>query len=196
MRVIGGVWRHRKLLQPRVSTTRPMPDRIKEAVFSMLGSRYELPGLLPPLRVADVFAGGGSMGIEALSRGAASCSFFERNATAVDALRRNLETLGVGDRAEVCLRDAWRASAQQEDGQSFELIFLDPPYRESLDVSERGDVRRYLARLGPSSNRNSLVVLHHSAAVRFTLQDGEPWRIDDYRVYGTSALTFFLHDKR
>jgi 16S rRNA (guanine966-N2)-methyltransferase len=169
-----------------------MPDRIKEAVFSMLGSRYDLPGLLPALRVADVFAGSGSMGIEALSRGASSCSFYERNATAVEALRRNLETLGAGDRAVVCRRDAWRASTQQDDGQPFELIFLDPPYRESLDTSDRGDVRRYLARLAGSGSRGCLVVLHHSATVRFLAQEDDCWRIDDYRVYGTSAITLFV----
>src|SRR3989304_6946937 len=101
MRIIGGQWRSRRLLRPETDSTRPMPDRVKQAIFDMLGSRYDDPGALPPLLVADVFAGGGSMGLEALSRGAAFCSFFERDRQALEALCSNIESLGAGQESRV-----------------------------------------------------------------------------------------------
>src|SRR3972149_2479777 len=107
MRIIGGTWRSRRLLRPETDSTRPMPDRVKQTIFDMLGSRYDCPGALPPLLVADVFAGGGSMGWEALSRGAAFCGFFERAREALDALRRNVESLGAGLESSIVSGDAW-----------------------------------------------------------------------------------------
>jgi len=131
-----------------------MPDRVKQAIFDMLASRYDSPGALPPLFVADVFAGGGSMGLEALSRGAAFCSFFERDLDALEALRGNIESLGAGQVSRVVAGDAWRAPMATPTELVREgilapaaLIFLDPPYRDCEDTSDRGAVRRFLERL-------------------------------------------------
>ncbi len=169
-----------------------MPDRVKEAVFSILGSHYGHPGAMPSLRVADVFAGSGSMGLEALSRGAASCCFFERDRVALDALRQNVRVLGAGALATVVTRDAWRAAVADPDERSFELVFLDPPYRDSEDSSESGAVKRYLVRLAEVEDNRPLVVLHHAAAVRFEMDDMDMWRVSDRRTFGTNAVSFFL----
>ena len=169
-----------------------MPDRVKEAVFSILGSHYDHPGAMPSLRVADVFAGSGSMGLEALSRGAASCCFFERDRVALDALRRNVRVLGAEELATVVTHDAWRASMADPDGRPFELVFLDPPYRDSEDLSESGAVRRYLARLGGVEDNRPLVVLHHAATVRLEMDDIDTWRVWDRRRFGTHAVSFLL----
>ena len=168
-----------------------MPDGAKEAVFNALGSHYGCPGALPPLRVADVFAGSGSMGLEALSRGAASCCFFERDREALDALRQNLDALHVGGAATIVTRDAWRWAVVDPDGQPFELIFLDPPYRDSEDTSGQGAVRRYLARLGELEDNTPLVVLHHSAKVCFEIEPTGPWRVVDRRTLGSNSITVF-----
>jgi len=179
------------LIRPRGDDTRPMPDRVKEAVFSILGSYYGCPGVLPSLRVADVFAGSGSLGLEALSRGVVSCCFFERDREALDALWRNLQVLRVGLAATVVTRDAWRAPMVDTEGQAFELIFLDPPYRDSQDTSDVGAVRRFLARLGEIEKSKPLVVLHHSAKVYYQGKSGDLWRVVDRRTLGTNSITFF-----
>ena len=80
MRIIGGKWRSRRLSFPRWGRTRPMPDRIRESIFDILASRFGLCGTLPSLKVADLFAGSGSMGWEAVSRGASGCDFIEKGA--------------------------------------------------------------------------------------------------------------------
>jgi len=191
MRIIGGQWRSRRLIRPQTDSTRPMPDRVKQAIFDMLASRYDDPGGLPPLFVADVFAGGGSMGLEALSRGAAFCSFFERDLNALEALRGNIESLGAGPNSRVVIGDAWRASMATPNRQPFALIFLDPPYRDCEDTTERGKVRRFLRQLGDAPAVGPLVVLHHPTGTRFVLAEDDPWQVVEERCIGSNAVTFF-----
>lgn len=169
-----------------------MPDRVKAALFSMLGSYYDEPGLLPPLRVADVFAGSGSLGLEALSRGAAMCWFYERDPKALAALRTNQQSLGADDRSAIVIRDGWSAAIRAPDLQPFDLILLDPPYRDSTDVSEGGAVRQYLDQLSQEEDNRPVLVLHHSAKVHFTLPDSAPWRVSNERRFGSQAITWFV----
>jgi 16S rRNA (guanine966-N2)-methyltransferase len=167
-----------------------MPDRVREAVFNMLGSRYGCPGALPEIEVADVFAGCGSLGLEALSRGAASCCFFERDRVALEALRQNLRALGASAAASVVTGDAWRVATTRPDGRRFDLVFLDPPYADSEDSSPGGVVSQYLARLAPVGSEGPLVVLHHAAGVRFDCGEGDWWRTLDRRIFGTHSVSF------
>jgi 16S rRNA (guanine(966)-N(2))-methyltransferase RsmD len=157
----------------------------------MLAARFGRPGTLPALKVADVFAGSGSMGLEALSRGAASCCFFERGREALAALRHNLDSLGVGPEGTICTKDAWRFSLSDLAGRPFDLVFLDPPYRDSGDSSPRGAVRRYLKRLLRATGTRPLVVLHHNARTCYQLDPEEGWCIEEQRTFGSSAITFF-----
>ena len=120
MRVISGQWRGRPLVAPKGDATRPTADRTREALFSMLTSRL---GSFEGLAVADLFAGSGALGIEALSRGAGSCLFVEQDRPAIDALKANLEKLGV--RADV------RATSVLALGPApapLDLVMMDPPY--------------------------------------------------------------------
>jgi 16S rRNA (guanine966-N2)-methyltransferase len=123
VRVIAGRFGGRTLVAPRGRATRPTPDRVREALFSILGG-------LGGERVLDLFAGSGALGIEALSRGAREVTFVDSSAAAIDAVRRNLGALGA--RGEVRLQralpflDGARARARQYD-----LVFLDPPYRQA-----------------------------------------------------------------
>jgi 16S rRNA (guanine966-N2)-methyltransferase len=121
MRIIAGEWRGRPLLAPKGDTTRPTADRTREALFSMLASRV---GRFEGLAVADLFAGSGALGLEALSRGAASCLFVEQDKAALDALRANIAKLSARG-AEV------RAGSVMAIGparQPLDLILMDPPY--------------------------------------------------------------------
>lgn len=171
-----------------------MPDRVREAVFDILGSHYETPGSLPSLAVADVFAGSGSMGLEALSRGARLCCFVERNKKVLAVLRKNLDSLRAGPEAVVHGSDGWRAPMELPDGQPYDLVFLDPPYAESEDSSESGHVRRWLRRAARETQRRPLVVLHHFAKVPYEQCPEEGWSILDHRSYGTNSVTMFTDD--
>ncbi len=123
MRVIGGQWRGRALVAPRGRDTRPTADRVREALFSILGD-------VEGERVLDLFAGSGALGIEALSRGASEATLVDCSHAAVAAIRRNLSALGV--EAEVVRQ---RASVYLEraraGGRQYDLIFLDPPYHQA-----------------------------------------------------------------
>ena len=119
MRVVAGELGGRKLVAPDGTSTRPTTDRVREAVFNALGSA----GLIDGAIVADLFAGTGAVGIEALSRGAARCTFVERDRNALRALEENIDTLGLGDRSRVMRSDAMPAASIDVD-----IVFADPPY--------------------------------------------------------------------
>lgn len=122
MRVIAGDWRGRRLSAPKGDATRPTADRTRETLFSMLISRL---GSFEGLHVADLFAGSGALGIEALSRGAAHCLFAEQDRAALDVLRANLAALGATPRADV------RAASVLSLGtapRAYDVILMDPPY--------------------------------------------------------------------
>jgi len=127
MRIIAGAWRGRPLLAPPGEATRPTSDRAREALFSMLQSRL---GSFEGLRAADLFAGTGALGLEALSRGAAHCTFVETDRAALDTIRRNAAALGAGERADIRAQDATRLA-----GGPWHLVFLDPPYRSGLGAA-------------------------------------------------------------
>ena len=116
MRIIAGQWRARKVQAPAGDTTRPTADRVRETLFSMLLSRL---GSFEGLAVADLFAGSGALGLEALSRGAATCLFAEQDPAAIRALRANIAALRAQDQCDV------RAGSVLALGP---LVLLDPPY--------------------------------------------------------------------
>jgi 16S rRNA (guanine966-N2)-methyltransferase len=119
--VVAGEFGGRRLVAPEGTATRPTTDRVREAVFNSLQSMGVLEGAL----VADLFAGSGALGIEALSRGAAHCTFVERDRGALAALRANIDSLGIADRCTVREGDAmsWLPSMGSVD-----IAFVDPPY--------------------------------------------------------------------
>jgi 16S rRNA (guanine966-N2)-methyltransferase len=124
MRVIAGRLGGRRLKAPKGrSTTRPTSDRVREALFSMLGDLHEVVAL-------DLFAGTGALGIEALSRGATRAVFVERDATALAVLRTNLAELGLGEpQASVREGDALAAlRTARARGETYDLVLVDPPY--------------------------------------------------------------------
>jgi 16S rRNA (guanine966-N2)-methyltransferase len=117
LRVVAGTFKGRRLAAPKGTGTRPTADRVREALFSMLGD-------VGGARVLDLYAGSGALGIEALSRGAVSAVFVERDARAVAAIERNLVAVGVG--APVARQDVIRFLARAEG--PYDLVFCDPPY--------------------------------------------------------------------
>ncbi len=182
MRVIAGALGGRKLIAPRGLATRPTTDRVREALFSALSS-------VEGARVLDLYAGTGALGIEALSRGAASAVFVESARPAVAALRENLTSLGLQNKARVITDPVARAVARltSEGAARFDLVFADPPYDDVDDALEALEI------LVPVLDPAARVILEHSsrrppAAVPAALTFVRT------RTYGDSALAFLaLH---
>jgi 16S rRNA (guanine(966)-N(2))-methyltransferase RsmD len=172
MRVIAGEFRSRRLKSIPGLATRPTPDRLRETLFDILGSRVEGAVFL------DAYAGTGAVGIEALSRGAARAIFIERSKGAEKVLRENLASLGVEDRALVALGTAASLMPHYQAG----IVFLDPPYDRE---SEYGAVLQLLG-----ENPPELVIAQHS--VRFELA-GSYGALRRTRVVkqGDNVLSFY-----
>lgn len=123
MRIIAGKWRGRPLVAPKGEATRPTADRTRETLFSMLYSRI---GTFEGLKVADLFAGSGALGFEALSRGAASCLFVDQDGAAVDAITANAKKLEASrEETDIRRTSVLSLGAAKEP---LDLLFLDPPY--------------------------------------------------------------------
>ena len=171
-----------KLAAPRGKQTRPTADRVREALFSIITSRRELE----QARVLDICAGTGSLGIEALSRGAAFCCFVEEDRRVLAVLEKNLETTGFTGRSQVvaadCLKGLRLLAARE---RRFDLVFFDPPYASALYVT----VPEALAGRSLLAEDGLLIV---ECSVRNPLPErlGTLNRVDR-RVYGDTALEFF-----
>lgn len=171
LRIIGGELGGRRLASPPTRRTRPTRAAVREAWFSALGP--ELPGA----SVLDLFAGTGALGIEALSRGAASAEFIESDARAHRVLARNLETLALGERARARRSDVFRRLADI-DGRGFDIGLADPPY-------ETGAAHRLVDVWLERPFAGILCVEHAPSEL-----DGfaSSWR----RTYGDTELSFFI----
>ncbi len=142
MRIIAGEFRRRQLLTPKdASTTRPIPDRVKESLFGLLRGNCEGANVL------DAFAGTGAIGLEALSRGAARCVFIERDKKISDLLQRNIEALGVDERCELVRSDALGPSTLSRAPRPLNLAFFDPPFPVLLDPQGWERVKRQFGRV-------------------------------------------------
>jgi 16S rRNA (guanine966-N2)-methyltransferase len=126
MRIIAGKFRGKRLLTPKDSAIRPTTDRLRESIFNALIHRL---GGFEGVRVADIFAGTGAFGIEALSRGATFACFVEKHRQSLDLIRQNVDRFGIGGQAEVLTADARNLP---EADKPYDVIFMDPPYGQGL----------------------------------------------------------------
>lgn len=185
MRIIGGAARGRRIRAPRGSAIRPTADRVREALFDIL------PRDLAGMRVLDLFAGSGSLSLEALSRGAASALLVDESAEAARLMRRNLETLGFADRARVWPQPVGKALRRLSDeGAAYDVVFLDPPY-------DRGWADKALTLVGENRTLRAegVAVAEHSARETVGERYGELVR-RDLRRYGDTVLSFFESGRR
>jgi 16S rRNA (guanine966-N2)-methyltransferase len=180
MRVIAGRLGGRRLKAPAGTGTRPTSERVREAVFAML---EDVGGA----RVLDLFAGSGALGIEALSRGASTAVFVEREAAAVRALRDNLAVLELAAPvASVRRAEALRALRSARRAQeSYDLVFIDPPYERAWDLG-----RRLTAELPSLLAPGARVVLESSRRAPLVLE----MAVARQRRYGDTSITIHRHE--
>jgi 16S rRNA (guanine966-N2)-methyltransferase len=180
MRVIAGIYRSRRLAAPRGLATRPTSDRLREALFNVLGARVENAVF------ADLFAGSGAVGIEAISRGARMVYFADQAAPAVEAIRENLAALQIS--AGFKIENDTVAAALQRLGDPCTIVFMDPPYAALEDYA------RTLANIGEQAESvltaEGIVVVEHSKKVQLAEEYGP---LERYRVLtqGDAGLSFY-----
>lgn len=181
MRVIAGSCRGRRLAAFKGHDVRPTPDRIREALFSILQSKL---GSFSELRVLDLFAGSGALAIEALSRGAASACLVEKASAAAKVIHENLDNCQLSSQAELIVRDAWQ-TLLGFSAESFDLLFIDPPYGQGL--AERALIE--VDRLNLLTV-DGIIYAETEAGETLPESIGNLKRIDQRR-YGTIMISFY-----
>ena len=169
MRVIGGASRGRRLAAKLPPSVRPTSDRVREAIFDILGSQGGVEGLA----VVDLFCGSGALGVEALSRGAASSTFVDLDPQALAAVRRNLDAVGLGEEPATLVRAALPGWLDTVAAGTFDLALCDPPY----DFEEWPALLRAL--------QADAVVMESAAPITLP----EPWVVARERRYGGTLVT-------
>jgi 16S rRNA (guanine966-N2)-methyltransferase len=178
MKIIAGEFRHRVLLSNPGLTTRPITARVKESLFARIEHR------LPDARVADIFSGTGTLGFEALSRGAHSVVFIEKDKKAFELLKKNVAGLKVEDRTVCWATDALRSSYRPqrcEDFLPFDILFFDPPYRMASDLQPGTPIFKAMQRLArpETSSEDSWLLLRVPEHAEFEMPEcwAEEWQL-------------------
>ena len=179
MRIIGGEYRGRRLHTPRGAVVRPTADRVREAIFNILG------GACRGRLVADLFAGTGALGLEALSRGADSAIFVDRKRSAIDVIRRNIAACGCDRRSQAFLYDIMRnLNCLKRIDQPAELVFMDPPYHQGFI----GPTLRHL-HAGRFIAVDAILIIEHARDEVLPDLD-DVFRLEDQRRYGKTLVSF------
>ncbi|WP_379152874.1 16S rRNA (guanine(966)-N(2))-methyltransferase RsmD [Paenibacillus sp. sgz5001063] len=183
MRVVSGSAKGRPLKSVPGSGTRPTTDKVKEAMFSMIGPYFEGGAAL------DLFAGTGGLGIEALSRGMDQAVFVDMEQKSIDTVRANLKAAKVEEQAEVYRNEAGRAlSALEKRGRSFDLVFLDPPYRlKHGDELMLAMVQKRLLR------PDAVIVLEHESGYEYP-EDIPGFQRIRQAVYGETTVSIYKYE--
>lgn len=186
MRVVGGKHKGHQLVAPKGLDVRPTTDRVREAVFNVLAHGSFLAAGLEGLRVLDLFAGSGALGLEALSRGAAFALFVEQAPAARGAIQKNIETLGLTGHTKVFRRDALQLGRRPANvARPFDLVFLDAPYG-----SGAGPIALQHARDGDWLAPQARAVLEISAKQDLPSING--FTMEDSRIYGDTQVMFLI----
>jgi 16S rRNA (guanine966-N2)-methyltransferase len=181
VRIVGGTLGGRVLRAPPGAQTRPTSEKVREALFNILGNRL---GSLDGAHVLDLFAGSGALGIEALSRGAAHATFVDAGKPALAAVRHNLRELGLEPQAEVISGDAVATVRRLVPATPWRLVFIDPPYRS--DLATRSVQALPMANLAPGG----VIVIEHDKHNAPPEVVGSLLRTDQRR-YGDTMVSFF-----
>lgn len=178
MRIVAGRFRGKQLISPKSDDIRPTSDRVRESLFNILASRFG-PGF-EGLRVLDLFAGTGALGLEALSRGVGFAAFVDTGIEARGIIRQHIESFGLGGQTKLLKRDA-TALGPMEKFKPFDLVFLDPPYEKQL-----GDTALENALEHGWCAPGATIVLEERKGVVPNLPDSV--QVEDQRDYGDTSI--------
>lgn len=187
LRIISGEAKGRRIFAPPGNSTRPTAERVREAIFNILGNRVEKKAVL------DIFAGSGAMGIEALSRGAKLAVFADISPAAVKTVHENILKLTMEDRSEMICMDANYLFKKYEFSRTFDLIFIDPPYEKAMVCPVMEGIHHNKALV-----QNGICVVEHGPGESFARCDdlwktGGVYSLDHQRKYGKTIVSFFTY---
>ena len=187
MRIIAGTKRGMKLLSPKGDVSRPITDRVKESLFSML-YKYDIPkGRI----VADLFSGVGSMGLESLSRGAEFVTFVDKDPKIFTTLKKNVEKADFAERSKMIRADAFRIGAPVEfDGPKYDVVFVDPPFKLTTNCKDGSHLSGMFTLLTKKGTAGGMVVVRTHKAVEL-LDRYDRFETIDHRQWGINAVTIF-----
>jgi 16S rRNA (guanine966-N2)-methyltransferase len=188
MRIITGRFNRRKLLTNPGQVTRPITDRIKESLFNFLGDR------VIDAKIADIFSGTGTLGLEALSRGAASVVFYEKDRSAFDLLHKNVKTLKVNDEVFCWSTDVTRTSFRPKDQEArlpYDIVFFDPPYKFVNSIRPGHMLYRSLIRLARTdiSAEGALLLFRTPKYSEFEVPPC--WELEQTHNYSTMDIHWY-----
>lgn len=183
MRIIAGTKRGMKLLSPKTKVSRPITDRVKESLFSVL-YKYDLPNKKV---VADLFCGVGSLGLEALSRGAEFVTFVEQDPKVATILEKNIEKAGFVKESKVIRANAFKTGVLSGE-KKYDFIFIDPPYANTKDTEQNSPLGKLLSSISRQLNTEAIAVVRTEQQTKL-LEKYAQLEIIERRQWGTMAVT-------
>lgn len=183
MRIIAGTHVRTKLIPPKGMETRPISDRVKEALFSII--HFRLAGS----RVADLFCGTGSMGLESISRGAEHALMIDQSTDALDRMKKNIAHCGFEEKTSVVRADLFRLRTLPQTLSSCNFIFVDPPYRLIRETELTSKLGRLLLAIEAQISSGAQVIVRHEKKTKL-LENYSTLTVTDRRQYGGMAITF------
>ena len=183
MRIISGKAKGKKILNPKDKTTRPLKDRVRESIFNIITHSNLLATKFDEVKVLDLFAGVGSFGLEAISRGAKKVIFVEKYKPAMTLLKKNLEILEFNKNAEVINNDLYEPSTFKKLKERFNLIFLDPPFNDKNINILLKNISNY-----KFINSKTLIIIHRKKLNKEKFI--ENFSIIREEIYGLSKIIF------
>jgi 16S rRNA (guanine966-N2)-methyltransferase len=191
MRIIAGSKRGMNLFSPPGMDSRPITDRVKQSLYDVL-QKYDLPA---GKTVADIFAGVGSLGLEALSRGAVFVTFVEQNPQIAPVLKQNIEKAGFAGQSKIVKNDAFSVAWPMDaEHPGYDLAFVDPPYVDSTNTQAGSPLAMLLTRLSERISAGGFVIVrtHRNTVLS---QSYGPLKIIEVRQWGNMAVTILKKDK-
>ena len=183
MRIIGGSLRGKKILHPTDKSTRPLKDMVRESIFNIIEHSKNEHVELNNAKVLDLFSGTGSFGIECLSRGAKKVIFFENYKNSIKILKKNLDLLNLNKQSKIIEKDAYNITQSQNNLLKFDLIFLDPPFKDNKLNQLIEKIKEMKI-----TSKNTLIIIHRNKKISEIIS--KDLIISKEKNYGLSKIIF------
>ena len=185
MRIIAGLFKGKKILQPKDKQTRPLKDLTKESIFNIINHSNLININLKNSNILDLFSGVGSFGLECLSRGASTVTFFENYINAVKILKLNISNLNINKKARIIEKNVYDEGSLNSLNKKFEIIFIDPPFKEK----KLNYLLKKIYKL-KILEKNGLIIIHRHKKEEDKFP--EEYKIIKEKIYGISKLFFLI----